>query len=187
MIFVTSDWHFSHNKEFVYKPRGFNSVQEMNNAIIERYNGIVKNNDIVYCLGDCCLGGPHSLEANKKLIESLNGELHIIAGNHCTNTRIEMYKTCKNVVEVTLATRLKYNGYHFYMAHYPTMTSNLEKESLKQMTIDLYGHTHQKSNFYNEIPFMYHVGLDSHDCFPVDIDTIIDHIKYKARECIQEL
>lgn len=187
MIFVTSDWHFNHNREFIYKPRGFNSVQEMNEAIVKRHNEVVGVNDIVYCLGDCCLGGVGSLEKNKKLIESLNGELHIIVGNHCTARRIEMYNTCQNVVEVAVAKIIKWNGYHFYLSHYPTMTGNLEKESLKQTMINLYGHTHQATNFYNDIPFMYHVGVDSHDCYPVCIEEVFTDIKEKVKECIDEL
>lgn len=35
MIYFTADLHFGHNKEFIYKKRGFNSVDEMNNKIIE--------------------------------------------------------------------------------------------------------------------------------------------------------
>ena len=42
----------------------------------------------------------------------------------------------------------KYNGYTFYLSHYPTITSNLEKsDNLKKHIINLYGHTHQKNNF----------------------------------------
>ena len=49
--------------------------------------------------------------------------------------------------------------------------------------IGLYGHTHQKSNFYQDIPFMYHVGLDSHDCYPVSFEQIIIDIRNKIGEC----
>ena len=30
MLFFTSDWHFNHDREFVWKQRGFSSVDEMN-------------------------------------------------------------------------------------------------------------------------------------------------------------
>ena len=73
------------------------------------------------------------------------------------------------------------------MSHYPTMTANLEKETLKACLINLYGHTHQKSNFYNDIPYMYHVGVDSHDCRPVLLDDAIEEMKAKARECFDQL
>jgi calcineurin-like phosphoesterase family protein len=63
------------------------------------------------------------------------------------------------------------------------ITGNLEKESLKQMSCNFYGHTHQTSNFYNDMPYMYHVGVDSHDGYPVDIDVAIEEMHQKVREC----
>ena len=37
-VFLTSDLHFNHDREFVWKVRGFDSVQEMNEAIIKNIN-----------------------------------------------------------------------------------------------------------------------------------------------------
>lgn len=79
MIFLCSDWHFSHDKEFVWKDRGFNSVGEMNTEIVKRHNLIVTDDDDVYVLGDLCLGMDY--DANKVLIESLKGKIHIVLGN----------------------------------------------------------------------------------------------------------
>lgn len=185
MIFVTSDWHFSHDREFVYKPRGFNSVEEMNIALVERHNSIVTPEDDVYVLGDLCLGGADSLERNKEFISSMNGKLHIAFGNHCTDSRKKMYAELPNVVETAWAIALKYRKYHFYMSHFPTLTGNLEKESLKQMTLNLYGHTHQRTNFFEDRPYMYHVGVDSHDCYPVSLDKVIEDMNLKVKECIE--
>ena len=189
-IFLTSDLHFNHNREFIWKARGFNSVEEMNETIIERFNSVVQKNDTVYILGDCALGGGSSetLAANKKLIERLNGRLYIIRGNHDTNTRISMYNCCENVASAgKWADMINYRGYHFYLSHFPTMTGSLEKESLKQCTCNLFGHTHQQSNFYLDMPFLYHVGVDSHDCYPVLLDDIIREMKNKVNECLEEI
>lgn len=68
------------------------------------------------------------------------------------------------------------------MTHFPCMTGNLEKKSLKQCTCNLFGHTHQTTNFYNDLPFMYHVGVDSHDGYPVNLDIIIEQMNAKVRE-----
>ena len=35
-IWLTSDLHFCHNRDFIYEPRGFASVHEMNEAIIKK-------------------------------------------------------------------------------------------------------------------------------------------------------
>ena len=51
------------------------------------------------------------------------------------------------------------------------------------MIINLYGHTHQKSNFYMDNPTMYHVGVDSHNCYPVEINDIITDIKNQIDIC----
>ena len=180
-IFVTSDLHFNHDKEFVYKPRGFNTVEEMNTAIINNWNSIIDNEDDIYVLGDLMLGDN---EKGLECIKQLNGRLHIILGNHDTAVREQIYtEQCDNVIEVKYATIIKYRKYHFYLSHYPTMTANFDSDSLHNCLINLYGHTHQKTNFYNEMPFIYHIGLDSHNNTPVLLDDAIEDMKKKVEEC----
>lgn len=180
MIWLTSDWHFNHDREFIWKPRGFKSVGEMNFELLARHNMIVSPEDTVYVLGDLMLG--EDSKEGLTFISRINGHKIVIAGNHDTKRRREMYER-ELGLQVLDATTLTYNGYHFYLSHYPTLTANLEKESLKQCTINLYGHTHQIENFYNDIPFMYHVGVDSHGCAPVSIDQAIKDMKAKVKEC----
>lgn len=189
-IYLTSDLHFNHNREFIWKARGFTSVQEMNEEIIKRHNALVRPDDDVYILGDSSLGGGDEqiLAANKALIEQLNGKLHIIRGNHDTDRRVAMYASCKNVVgPILYADMIHYKGYHFYLSHFPTLTGNLEKESLKQCTCNLFGHTHQTTNFHMDMPYLYHVGVDSHDCKPVLLDDIIKEMEAKVIECLKEI
>ena len=188
-IFVCSDLHFNHDRQFVWGARGFSSVEEMNEAIIERHNSKVSPEDEVYICGDLCLGGcVEGITArNQTLIERLNGRIHIILGNHDTPARTEMYRMCKNVVEVVYATMIHYRGYHFYLSHFPTLTANLEKESLKQCTINLFGHTHSMDPFYNDMPFMYNIAMDAHNCYPTLLDDAIEHMKLKVKECKEQL
>lgn len=56
MIYLSSDTHFGHVKDFLWRPRGFSSVEEMNEGIIERWNLIVEPDDDVYLLGDVIMG-----------------------------------------------------------------------------------------------------------------------------------
>ena len=180
MIWFTSDLHFGHDREFIWGPRGFKSVEEMNDTILKNWWDTVGFYDDIYVLGDLMLGDP----ANIQLVHSLKGNIHIIRGNHDTNARMELYKKCGNVIEVTEGQFLKVNGQNFYLCHYPTFTSNLENGApLKEHVLNLYGHTHQQTNFYKDIPFMYHVGLDSHNCYPVSIERVLEDIKIKVKEC----
>lgn len=180
-IYLTSDLHLGHDREFIWKARGFNSIQQMNETIVETWNRTVDDDDDIYILGDVILGDPSNIEYVKRL----NGKLHIVLGNHDTSKREGMYRSLSNVVEVAeVGIRLKYKKHHFVLTHYPMMTGNLEKESLKQMSLNLYGHTHQMSNFFNDMPFMYHVGVDSHNCYPVLLDDVIEEMYAKVKECI---
>lgn len=180
MIYLTSDLHFNHDKEFVWKARGFNSVEEMNEEIIKRFNSRVQKDDTVYILGDICMSG--NLEKNKELIERLNGNLYIILGNHDTNNRITMYFECKNVKTIIgYADVLNYRKYRFYLSHYPTNTANYDcEEPLRARTINLCGHIHTKDKLCDikeEGSLRYHVEVDAHNCYPVLIDDIITELK----------
>lgn len=183
-IWLTSDWHFNHDREFIWEARGFDSVEQMNEWIVFHHNKQVQPDDHVYVLGDLILGDS---VAGINYIKRMNGQLHIVRGNHDTDRRWELYKELPNVVDMQNAMYLKYKKHHFYLSHYPTLTGNLEKESLTQMTLNLYGHTHQISNFYMDMPYMYHVGVDSHDCKPVLLDNIIEEMHAKVEECKQFL
>ena len=36
-VYFCSDFHFCHDRDFIYKPRGFDSVYEMNEQIIKNF------------------------------------------------------------------------------------------------------------------------------------------------------
>lgn len=57
----TSDFHLGHFNIIRYCNRQFADTQEMNEAIVERMNASVKPNDVLYFLGDFCMGGPKAV------------------------------------------------------------------------------------------------------------------------------
>ena len=174
----TSDLHLGHDREFIWKPRGFNSVYEMNETIIKNWNSVVNPKDDVYVLGDLMLGDN---ENGRKLLCKLKGNLHIILGNHDSDVRQEIYDNLYNVVEITYVTIVKYNNYKFYLSHYPTITSSYdENKPLKAKVINLCGHTHTEDKFKDwDKGLIYHVELDAHNNELVNINRIINDIKEK--------
>lgn len=180
-VWFTSDLHLFHDREFIWKARGFKSVDEMNSEIEKRWNATVGKEDHVYVLGDLMLGG--ATNKGLEILGRLNGNIHIIIGNHDTDNRIELYKNLSNVRSVTYAAKVKYNGYKFYLTHFPCLTGNIEKESLKQMSLNLSGHTHSKDKFFYDLPYVYNVSVDAHDCTPVEVDEIIGDMVAKVEEC----
>lgn len=77
--FVISDLHFNHLNIIKYCDRPFNSVDEMNKHMIKIWNENIKATDIVYFLGDFCMGGAEQIQLFAK---QLNGRKRIVLGNH---------------------------------------------------------------------------------------------------------
>lgn len=172
-IFLVSDWHFNHDKPFIYETRGFKTIEEMNEAIIQRHNALVQPNDDVYVLGDLALGG---VGEHLDLIKQMNGWLHLVQGNHDTSKKWETYLSLPNVVEMGAAFYLKYKKYYFFLSHYPCFTSNFEDNKRPwQRVLSVSGHTHSK-NEWNE-GMSYNVCMEAHNCFPVNIEDIISAFK----------
>lgn len=82
--FVISDTHFGHTNswQLFKRPDGsplrpFSSTEEMDEAMIERWNAKVGPHDVVYHLGDVVI--------NRKflhLVKRLNGKKRLVRGNH---------------------------------------------------------------------------------------------------------
>ena len=182
MIYITSDTHFGHNKPFLYEPRGFKNIWEHDEQIIENWNKIVQPEDEIFHLGDVMLGDNNY---GLSCIKQLKGNIHIIRGNHCTNTRMQLYQSCYNVVEVCEGKFLNYNNYHFYLSHYPCLCSNHDNDkSLKARTISICGHSHVSDPFADwDKGLIFHCEVDTKsDCYPWNIDDIINKIKEKINE-----
>lgn len=77
--FFTSDTHYFHDRIRLYSGRPFDSVEEMNETLIQNHNSIVKSNDTVYFLGDFSFG---NLTDTISILDRLNGTKYFIFGNH---------------------------------------------------------------------------------------------------------
>ena len=154
----------------------------MDEAIIENWNKVVKPTDIIYHLGDTMLNdNMHGLECFKRL----NGQIFLIYGNHDTDARKNLLFTelSGKMLGGWYAWVIKYGKLSIYMSHYPTITSNFDQKHFSQHVLSLHGHTHQRTNWLDpKNPFLYHVGLDSHNNTPVHIDEIITDIRQRWEE-----
>ena len=181
-IFLTSDTHIGHDREFIWGPRGFTSLEEHDKTIIKNWNEVVGPNDVVYHCGDLMLGdNSYGIEC----VKQLNGTIKLVRGNHDTDARWKLYGTLPNVELLGWAEVIKYRKYQFYLSHHPTLTSNLEKAPyLRMHLINLFGHTHQQTQFFQDMPYLFHVGLDSNNNRPVLLDDAIELMKEKTQECL---
>ena len=54
----TADFHLGHQNIIRYCNRPFHSTGEMDEAILANLNSLVRQDDVLYFLGDFCMGGP---------------------------------------------------------------------------------------------------------------------------------
>ncbi|MBR5381177.1 MAG: phosphoesterase [Oscillospiraceae bacterium] len=74
-----ADMHFDDEDIIAYDGRPFDSVAEMNEAMTDRWNDTVRDEDMTWILGDFCAGD----EARwRELLTSLRGRKGLILGNH---------------------------------------------------------------------------------------------------------
>lgn len=84
-IWVTSDLHYNHSRILEFydfmgrRTREFDTVDQMNEFLIDSWNSVVKPGDIVYTLGDTFFGDS---EKFKKDWPKFNGSKRLIVGNH---------------------------------------------------------------------------------------------------------
>ena len=89
MIWITSDFHFGHEKEFLWQPRGFISWEDHAESIIKNYNEVIDKDDEVYILGDCVLKND---DFGIECLKQLKGHKYLAVGNHDSNLRINKYE-----------------------------------------------------------------------------------------------
>ena len=79
MIWFTADTHYDHENIIKYCNRPFNTVEEMNKELVNRWNAVVTENDVVYHLGDVTLRG---WKTARKFFRQVNGHVNVIPGSH---------------------------------------------------------------------------------------------------------
>ena len=165
--FITSDTHFGHANILGFEPgsRPFKTIEEMNEKLIENWNGVVTENDTVYVLGDMFMG---SLDLIDEIMPRLNGRKVLIRGNHDTNKRVERYAPYVEAIHDLY--NLKVGKQMYVLCHYP-MREWFAKD---HGSIHLYGHVHSNEHRggISSEPMSYHVGVDTNNLTPIALEDI---------------
>ncbi len=189
-IFFTSDTHFGHARINELANRPFDSVEEMNETIIDRWNETVKTTDTVFHLGDVALG---KLDDSLPLMDRLNGHKHLIVGNHDRvfagnkPAYIERFMPVYRAFFDTINYSMVWNvGKHTVrLNHFPYSGDSQSKDRHSKYrpvddgTILIHGHTHSQElvSFSEQGTLQIHVGVDAHLYYPVTETLIIDTIR----------
>jgi calcineurin-like phosphoesterase family protein len=152
-IFFTSDLHFWHANIINYCQRPFDSVAEMNDALIENWNARVQHDDIVYVLGDMFFC---DVSAARGIMHRLHGTKRLVLGNHDKLIRAEpsLQKLFDKILPDLHAETIQ--GHAVVMCHYPLLTWHKSGKG----AFMLHGHTHGRIT-HGSVRRL-DVGVDSH-------------------------
>jgi len=166
MLWFTSDTHFQHSNIVKYCNRPFKDVDEMDNAIIKNWNSRVRPKDWVYHLGDLAFNFKHNTDRVIEIVNSLNGKITWIYGNHDKYVK-KLLPKFKNIIEACDYKELKFNKEFIVMSHYPFERWNKSHHG----SFNLFGHVHGTMPFDHKIKRV-DVGVDSWDFKPVSFRSI---------------
>jgi calcineurin-like phosphoesterase family protein len=159
--FFVSDTHFGHESIIKLCNRPFATLDEMDEALIARWNERIAPGDAVYHLGDFCYRNSRSADT---YLRQLNGHIHLIAGNHDTETLAHHASLFASVSQIR---EIHEGGRRIVMCHYPMR----EWHGAWSRAWHLYGHTHGRLD-HEPHGLSLDVGVDAHDFRPWSVEEI---------------
>jgi len=157
-VFLTSDTHYMHNnlcrgvtrwrvkdehgnsvipsKEV----RDFDTLEEMNDLMVQNINDTVGEDDILFHLGDWSFGGFEMIGKFRGMIKCKN--IHLLLGNHDHHIESNKGETRKLFASVNNYLELRVNDVNLVLCHYPIVSWN----NMRRGTIMLHGHQHLKGD-----------------------------------------
>lgn len=168
-MFAVADTHFFHARIIEFG-RPFATIEEHNETIVANWNATVLPEDKIYVLGDCVFGGGE----NFKIFERLNGEKHLILGNHDTKKRAyyePYFKTVEAYAE------MRFHDGTILMSHMPVHPDQMAK----RFAVNVHGHVHAKTlmayarpgrEWESEDERYFNVSLENINYRPILIDEI---------------
>lgn len=201
-IFFTSDLHFGHRNAIRFCNRPCEDVKDMENKIIERWNGKITENDHVFVLGDLFWFGD-SREVKRVLKRLQAKKIYIVPGNHDRYETLEKMTELDNrVVVLPLIVNLDVwnadqNTHHkFVLSHYPLMTWPRRKsyqptDAFRAGDVyNLFGHVHSTEDWVSSdgaCPYAWDqmdVGCDSNDLTPYSLAEVMGCLNLQDKEQI---
>ncbi len=206
-VFFSADTHFRH--KLVAGHRGFTSSAEHDEAVISRWNQLVRPDDLVWHLGDVGLG------SETRVLEQaarLNGRKQLVTGNHdpCWPGHRDARKHQRRWLEVFESVqafaKVRLDGRMVLLSHMPYEGDHVGEDRHTQFRLRdegawlLHGHTHLANRLGPHPRFLtfrdpvtggpgtqqplgreVHVGLDAWDLRPASEAEILGVIReYEA-------
>lgn len=191
-FFFTSDLHLGHENLVIKGYRSFSSVDEMNDTLIDNWNDLVSEDDIVVILGDVVMG---QRAKTLPLVRRLNGFKMLYCGNHdypwvgCSakeRAKISDYFNLGGLdyIEPNGSGQMDIGGHQVNLCHFPYSGDHTDEERFTEHrpadngNVLLHGHVHDMWKVNGR---QINVGVDVWDFCPVPKSDILDLINEMER------
>ena len=169
-VFFTADNHFGHANVIRFQNRPFASVDEMDEAMVAKWNSKVKACDRVYVIGDLLYRSQNAPD----ILRRLKGKKHLIVGNHDGSWMRQVdlsdyFESVDKYLEVS-------DGLHgLLLCHYPLLCWPHEKR-----TYMVHGHIHDDTSFdfwpmIAKRDRLLNAGADINGYEPVTFDELVEN------------
>lgn len=170
--FYIADMHYGHANVLGFDNRPFKSIEEMNDALVARWNYVVAPGDVVYVLGD--MFWCKSSDAIP-VIQKLHGQKILIKGNH---DRCKDPNFAKEFAKITEYMEVDDNGRKVVLCHYPIPCFKNHFYG----AYHLYGHVHNsfEANMMEHQKFLMKELYDR-PCNMFNVGAMMPYMNYTPR------
>ena len=180
-VFITSDTHYGHKNIVrgvtnwrtqdgevpVESTRDFQTVEQMNERLVEGINYLVNQDDTLIMLGDVSFGGFDNIGVFLDRLVCKN--VHLILGNHDHHIENNRGNIQSKFLSVQHYLEVKIDDIDFVMCHYPLQSWH----GLNKGVIHLHGHVHLPKHRKFGNGKKMDVGVDGNGMEPYSIDEIV--------------
>lgn len=138
-VYFSSDLHLNHQAVIDFG-RNFETVEEMNDSIVNEINKVVRENDLLVLMGDTMMGDKNYTQ----FLDSLRCDnVIILLGNHCNTGKLgQALIHSKNLIHASRYLELNIEGQIICCSHFPMFNWNYQEEG----SFHLHGHLHADEN-----------------------------------------
>lgn len=141
MKYYIGDTHFGHEQIIHYDHRPFDSVDEMDEALIANWNRKVTEKDHVYIIGDFTY---HSCHMPEYYLRQLRGHKHLIVGNH-DKVILRDDNALAYFESVEYLGHYRDHKRETVLCHYPLMEWNGSRRDEFHRAWHIYAHIHART------------------------------------------
>lgn len=160
-IWVISDTHFNHSNIIKFCNRPFDNVRHMDEAMVERWNSVVKPQDKIYHLGDVYMKASKGYIEN--ILHRLNGHKRLVLGNH-DNGKDQVLQRYFEKIDVWRM----FPEFGLLLTHVPVHHQTLTSKDLK----NVHGHTHNNGEPIEHKKSYKCVCVEHIDYTPIHIEEL---------------